>query len=76
VLGCSEVRAKGSETIAHESSLKRVGDELEKEKAKKQKIDNDQEEAEMKKLMEIIPDGEEVAVEAIPVATKPPSIVD
>ncbi|GJS40274.1 hypothetical protein Tco_0565317 [Tanacetum coccineum] len=74
-LKTNEVRAKGSETIAHESSLKRVGDELEKEKAKKQKIDNDQEEAKMKKLMEIIPDEKEVAVEAIPVATKPPSIL-
>ncbi|GKC32489.1 putative ribonuclease H-like domain-containing protein, partial [Tanacetum coccineum] len=76
VVGGSEVRAKGSETIAQESSLKRAGDELEQEKAKKQKIDNDQEEAEMKKLMEIVPDEEEVTVEAIPVATKPPSIVD
>ncbi|GJZ38568.1 hypothetical protein Tco_0585131 [Tanacetum coccineum] len=48
----------------------------EQEKAKKQKIDDDQEEAEMKKLMEIIPDEEEVAVDAIPLATKPPSIID
>ncbi|GJW67924.1 reverse transcriptase domain-containing protein [Tanacetum coccineum] len=52
------------------------GDELEQENAKKQKIDDDQEEAEMKKLMEIVPDEEEVAVDAIPLATKPPSIVD
>ncbi|GJV95187.1 hypothetical protein Tco_1546764 [Tanacetum coccineum] len=72
----SEVRAEGSETIAQESNLKRAGDELEQEKAKKQKIDDDQEEAEMKKLMEIVPDEEEVAVDAIPLATKPPSIVD
>ncbi|GJS49919.1 putative ribonuclease H-like domain-containing protein [Tanacetum coccineum] len=76
VVGGSEVRAKGSETIAQESSLKRAEDELEQKKAKKQKIDNDQEEAEMKNLMEIVPDEEEVIVEAIPVATKPPSIVD
>ncbi|GJX34314.1 hypothetical protein Tco_0245871 [Tanacetum coccineum] len=41
----SEVRAEGSETITQESSLKRAGDELEQEKAKKQKIDDDQEEA-------------------------------
>ncbi|GKE41132.1 hypothetical protein Tco_1464537 [Tanacetum coccineum] len=56
--------------------LKRVGDELEQEKAKKQKIDDDQEEAKMKKLMEIVPGEEEVAVNVIPLATKPPSIVD
>ncbi|GJU15960.1 AP-1 complex subunit gamma-2-like protein isoform X1 [Tanacetum coccineum] len=65
VVGGSKVRAKGSETIAQESILKRAGVELEQEKAKKQRIDNDQEEAEMKKLMEIVPDEEEVAVEAI-----------
>ncbi|GJR69982.1 putative ribonuclease H-like domain-containing protein [Tanacetum coccineum] len=66
---------KINETRAEES-LKRVGNELEQEKEKKQKIDDDQEEAEMKKLMEIIADEEEVAVDAIPLATKPPSIVD
>ncbi|GJX07559.1 hypothetical protein Tco_0195491 [Tanacetum coccineum] len=32
--------------------------------------------AKMKELMKIIPDEEEVAVDAIPLATKPPSIVD
>ncbi|GJY56398.1 hypothetical protein Tco_0455513, partial [Tanacetum coccineum] len=58
------------------TNLKRVGDELEQEKANKQKIDDDQEEAEKKELMEIVPDEEEVAVDAIPLATKPPSIVD
>ncbi|GJY73708.1 hypothetical protein Tco_0478139 [Tanacetum coccineum] len=47
----SEARAKGSQTIAQESSLKRAGDELEQEKAKKQKIDDDQEEAGMKELI-------------------------
>ncbi|GJW22961.1 hypothetical protein Tco_0033583 [Tanacetum coccineum] len=30
----------------------------------------------MKELMKIVPDEEEVAVDAIPLATKPPSIVD
>ncbi|GKE62877.1 hypothetical protein Tco_1513244, partial [Tanacetum coccineum] len=46
-------------------------DELEQEKAKKQKIDDD--EAEMKKHMEIVFD-DEVAIDAIPLATKPPII--
>ncbi|GKE05643.1 hypothetical protein Tco_1397661, partial [Tanacetum coccineum] len=55
---------------------KRAGDELEQEKEKKQKIDDDQEEAEMKKLIKVVPDEEEVAIDAIPLATKPPSIVD
>ncbi|GJS04600.1 hypothetical protein Tco_0321108 [Tanacetum coccineum] len=67
---------KAEAKMAQESSSKRAGDELEQEKAKKQKIDDDQEEAEMKRLMEIVPDEKEVAVDAIPLATKPPSIVD
>ncbi|GKD36866.1 hypothetical protein Tco_1257073, partial [Tanacetum coccineum] len=42
----SEVRAEGSET-REESSSKRAGDELEQEKAKKQKMDEDKEIAEL-----------------------------
>ncbi|GJZ14183.1 hypothetical protein Tco_0549413 [Tanacetum coccineum] len=65
---------KGSKTKA-EGSSKRAGDELEQEKAKKQKGNDDQEEEEMKKHMEIVQD-DEVAIDAIPVATKPPVIVE
>ncbi|GJV37733.1 hypothetical protein Tco_1410210 [Tanacetum coccineum] len=73
---------KGSETRI-EGSSKRAGEELEFENLKKQKldenveakVDDDQEEAEMKKHMEIVPD-DEVAIDAIPLATKPPIIVD
>ncbi|GKE40962.1 hypothetical protein Tco_1464367 [Tanacetum coccineum] len=39
-------------------------------------MDEDKETIELKSLMEVIPDKEEVAVDAIPLATKPPSIVD
>ncbi|GJY72889.1 hypothetical protein Tco_0477320 [Tanacetum coccineum] len=42
----------------------------------KAKVDDDQEAAKIKKLMEIIPDEEEVAIDAIPLATKPPTIFD
>ncbi|GJZ63008.1 hypothetical protein Tco_0619429, partial [Tanacetum coccineum] len=66
---------EGSET-RKEESLKRAGDELEQENAKKQKVDNDQETTELQSMIEVIPDEEEVAVDAIPLATKPPSIVD
>ncbi|GKD52103.1 hypothetical protein Tco_1281079 [Tanacetum coccineum] len=63
---------------------KRAGEELESENLKKQKldknieakVDDDQEEAKMKKHMEIVLDEEEVAVDAIPLATKPSIIVD
>ncbi|GJX83729.1 hypothetical protein Tco_0333210 [Tanacetum coccineum] len=68
-------RAEGSEKRA-EDNTKRIGTKLEQEKAKKQKIDDDQEEAEMKKLIEIFPDEEEVAIDAIPLATKPTPIVN
>ncbi|GJR88008.1 hypothetical protein Tco_0212019 [Tanacetum coccineum] len=67
---------KAEDETAQESSSKRVGDELEQEKTKKQKINDDQEEAEMRKLIEIVSDKEEVAIDDIPLATKPPSIVD
>ncbi|GJW74839.1 hypothetical protein Tco_0134209 [Tanacetum coccineum] len=40
------------------------------------KVDEDKETVELQSLMEVIPDEEEVAVDAIPLATKPPSIID
>ncbi|GJS58457.1 ribonuclease H-like domain-containing protein [Tanacetum coccineum] len=40
------------------------------------KVDDDQEEARMKELINIVPDEEEVAIDDIPLATKPPCIVD
>ncbi|GJR00199.1 hypothetical protein Tco_0523183 [Tanacetum coccineum] len=50
--------------------------DTELEKAKKQKIDDDQEEAKLKELMEVIYDEEGIAIDVIPLSTKPPSIVD
>ncbi|GJZ49957.1 hypothetical protein Tco_0604147 [Tanacetum coccineum] len=59
-----------------EGSSKRAGEELEQESSKKQKVDDDKETTELKSLMEVIPDEEEVALDAIPLAVKSPSIVD
>ncbi|GKG20684.1 hypothetical protein Tco_0380485, partial [Tanacetum coccineum] len=59
-----------------ESSTKRASTELEQERIKKQKIDDDQEESKMKKHMEIVVEEEEITVDAIPLAIKPPIIVD
>ncbi|GJY56117.1 hypothetical protein Tco_0455232 [Tanacetum coccineum] len=39
-------------------------------------MEDDKETAELQSMMEVIPDEEEVAVDAIPLATKPQSIVD
>ncbi|GJS03356.1 hypothetical protein Tco_0319864 [Tanacetum coccineum] len=67
---------KGSVTRVEESSSKREGTKQEQERIKKKKMDDDQEEAEMKNHMEIVVDEEEIAVDVIPLATKPPIIVD
>ncbi|GJV99213.1 hypothetical protein Tco_1554465 [Tanacetum coccineum] len=69
-------KAKGSKTRVEESSLKRAGDELEQERIKKQKIDEDKETTKLQSIMVVIPDKEEVGVDAIPLATKPLIIVD
>ncbi|GJR11086.1 hypothetical protein Tco_0793738 [Tanacetum coccineum] len=77
----SEV-VKSSETRT-EGSSKREGDELESDKSKNQKIDehveaekdDDQEEVEMKMHIEIVKD-DEVAIDAIPLATKPLMIIE
>ncbi|GJX89587.1 hypothetical protein Tco_0341601, partial [Tanacetum coccineum] len=39
-------------------------------------VDDDQEEAKIKEFMEIVPDEEEVAIDAILLATKPPTIIE
>ncbi|GJW53249.1 putative ribonuclease H-like domain-containing protein, partial [Tanacetum coccineum] len=59
-----------------EGSLKRAGEELEQEITKKQKVDEDKDTAELQSLMEVIPNEEEVAIDVVPLATKPPTIVD
>ncbi|GJR70980.1 hypothetical protein Tco_0017045 [Tanacetum coccineum] len=68
----SKVRAEGSETRA-EGSSKRAGDDLEQESTKKQKMDDDKEIAKLQSQMQVIPDEEEVAIDAIPLATKLPN---
>ncbi|GJS22360.1 hypothetical protein Tco_0450992 [Tanacetum coccineum] len=71
-----ESSKKAKAEIAQESSSKRAGDELEQENAKKQKVDEDKETAELQSLIEVVPDEEEVAIDVVPLATKPPTIVD
>nr|GFA05881.1 hypothetical protein [Tanacetum cinerariifolium] len=55
---------------------KRAGEELIQKRAKKQTVENDKETTELKELMEIIPDKEEVVIIAIPLAVRSPGIVD
>ncbi|GJU39019.1 hypothetical protein Tco_1191976 [Tanacetum coccineum] len=58
-----------------EGKEKRAGTELIQENAKKQKVEDDKETAELKQCLEIILDEEEVTIDAIPLAVKSPSIV-
>ncbi|GJR41005.1 hypothetical protein Tco_1216689 [Tanacetum coccineum] len=62
--------------VMEESSSKRERDKLQQESTKKQKMDDDQERVELQSLINVIPDEEEVSVDAIPLVTKPPSIID
>nr|GEU82208.1 nonaspanin [Tanacetum cinerariifolium] len=65
-------------------SSKRAGDEIEQESAKKQKLDEnvqakvaDDDTAELKRCLEIVPeDDDDVAIEATPLSSKSPAIVD
>ncbi|GKE28636.1 hypothetical protein Tco_1444020 [Tanacetum coccineum] len=59
-----------------EGSLNRVGEELEQESTKKEKVDEDKDTTELQSLIEVIPDEEEVAIDVVPLATKSPSIID
>ncbi|GJR16243.1 hypothetical protein Tco_0798895 [Tanacetum coccineum] len=74
-----------------EESSKRIKDELESDKSKKaerkaegsrkKSIDeheeaDEDEKAKMKKHMEVVQDVEEITIDAIPLATKPPIIVE
>ncbi|GKD05711.1 hypothetical protein Tco_1180685 [Tanacetum coccineum] len=66
--------------IAQDNSAKRAGDKLEFDESKKQKTDENEEveednEVELKKHLVIVKD-DDIAIDAIPVATKPPVIVE
>ncbi|GJW06462.1 ribonuclease H-like domain, reverse transcriptase, RNA-dependent DNA polymerase [Tanacetum coccineum] len=69
------LKVKGSETRV-EGSSKRAREELEQESSKKQKLEDDKEIVKLKRLMEVMRDKEEVALDVIPLAIKSLSIVD
>nr|GEW88038.1 hypothetical protein [Tanacetum cinerariifolium] len=71
-----EESSKKAKAEVMEGSSKRARTKLEQESSKKQKIDDDKETTELKQIVKIIPDEEGVAIDAIPLAVKPPSIVD
>ncbi|GJR69853.1 hypothetical protein Tco_0015918 [Tanacetum coccineum] len=72
-----ESSKKAEAETVQESSSKRAGEALEQESSKKQKVDDDKETEELKQCMEIISDnGDGVTIEATPLSTKSPTIVD
>nr|GEV45400.1 uncharacterized mitochondrial protein AtMg00810-like [Tanacetum cinerariifolium] len=72
-----ESSKKSEAEITQEGSLKRIGDGLEQERSKKQKVDDDKESEELKKCLEILlDDGYDVAIDATPLSSKSPTIVD
>ncbi|GKD62567.1 hypothetical protein Tco_1300076 [Tanacetum coccineum] len=59
------------------SSSKRAREELKQESSKKKKLEEDKESEELKQCLEIVPDdGYDVTIDATPLSTKSPSIVD
>ncbi|GJW21867.1 hypothetical protein Tco_0032489 [Tanacetum coccineum] len=72
-----ESSKKAEAEIAHKSSLKRAGKELEQESSKKKKLEEDKECGELKQCLEIIPDdGDDVTIDATPLSTKSRTIVE
>ncbi|GKC31009.1 hypothetical protein Tco_1038303 [Tanacetum coccineum] len=70
-----ESSKKAEAQMAEESSSKRAGEELEQEPTKKQKVDDDKEREDLQQCFEFVTE-EDVAINAIPLATKPASIIN
>ncbi|GJR56190.1 hypothetical protein Tco_1406711 [Tanacetum coccineum] len=71
----TKAQQRSSEIREEESNFKRVGDELEQEPTKKQKVDDDKEREDLQQCFELVTE-EDVAIDAIPLATKPVPIVN
>ncbi|GJZ77161.1 hypothetical protein Tco_0641833 [Tanacetum coccineum] len=65
---------EGSKIREEKSSFKRASDELEQEPTKKKKVDDDKEREDLQQCFELVTE-EDVAIDAIPLATKPAPIV-
>nr|GEV62663.1 uncharacterized mitochondrial protein AtMg00810-like [Tanacetum cinerariifolium] len=71
----SEKAVEGSEK-AEEGISKRARSNLEQEDAKRQRLEEENENAELKRCLEIIPKDDDVSIEATPLSFKSPTIVD
>nr|GEV21705.1 hypothetical protein [Tanacetum cinerariifolium] len=69
--------SKKAKAKVPQGSSKRAGEELEQENTKKQKMEDDKESAELKQCLEIIlDDGDDVIIDATPLSSKSPTIID
>nr|GEW43348.1 hypothetical protein [Tanacetum cinerariifolium] len=69
--------SKKTKEIAQEGSSKRARDELEQEIARKQRIENENESAELKRCLEIVSNNrDDVTIDATPLSSKSPINVD
>nr|GFB34315.1 hypothetical protein [Tanacetum cinerariifolium] len=69
--------SKKAEAKVIEGSSKRAGEKLEQDNAKKQKMEDDKESAELKQCLKIIPKNrDDVTIVATPLSSKSPTIVD
>nr|GEX27945.1 hypothetical protein [Tanacetum cinerariifolium] len=71
----SEKPVEGNEK-AEEGSSKKEGSNLEQEDAKWQRLEEDNESAKLKRCLEIIPEDDDVTIEATPLSSKSPTIDD
>nr|GEX06865.1 hypothetical protein [Tanacetum cinerariifolium] len=63
------VKDKG--VLTQKNSSQRVGDELDQERSKKKKVEDNKESEELKRCLEIIPDdGDDVTIDVIPLSIK------
>nr|GEZ49258.1 hypothetical protein [Tanacetum cinerariifolium] len=70
-------RSKNTKAEVTEGSSKRLGNELEQESSKRQRLDDDDDSAQLKKNLEIVPDdGDDVTVDATSLSSKSQTIVD
>nr|GFA77668.1 hypothetical protein [Tanacetum cinerariifolium] len=75
-----EVSAAADEVVTTvesvEDSTKRAGDEIEQESAKRQRLEKEDDTAELKRCLEIVLEDDDVTIEATPLSSKSSTIVD
>nr|GEW39930.1 hypothetical protein [Tanacetum cinerariifolium] len=69
--------SKKTQAEVTEGSSKRARDEIEQESAKRQRLEKEDDTAELKRCLEMVPeDDDDVPIEATPLSSKSPTIVD